>query len=78
MIAAQQSSIDRHIARRIVLAREQTGMTQEELAAAAEFSVPQLRRYEAGGRVPISDLFAIAMILERPIDFFYEGLARKD
>ena len=56
------------------MARAMLGLSLEQLADAVEISPKQMRAYEAGARLGASTLFAIAKILNQPIDYFYEGL----
>lgn len=60
---------------RIILARQQKGLTQEELATLTRLSVRTIQRIESGESIPRSfTLKAIANALEQP----YEQLTREE
>lgn len=58
---------------RIAQARNESGMTQEELAEIAPFSKRSLQDYEAGTTIPYKHLRFLAKILKRPVDWFLHG-----
>lgn len=70
------TAVDRHVGSRTREARLEIGMSQADLARACGITFAQIRQYESGGdRVSASRLWQIAAILEKPIDWFFEGLA---
>jgi transcriptional regulator with XRE-family HTH domain len=75
MVAATQNSVDRHIGRKLQLARAMAGLSVDELARAVDVSGDQVLRWEAGGSLGASDLFIMAKILNQPLPYFFEGLA---
>jgi transcriptional regulator with XRE-family HTH domain len=63
--------IFREIGRRIQQAREEMGLTQEELAARLGCTQSALSNYELGKRrLYLNMLNEIAVILNRPLDYF--------
>lgn len=63
----------REIGARISRARDERGMTQEELAAIAPFSKRSLQDYEAGKTIPYRHLQDIGKLLGRPTEWFLNG-----
>lgn len=63
----------RDIGERIALARNQAGMTQDELAALASFSKRSLQDYEGGVTIPYKHLREIGRLLRREPDWFLHG-----
>ena len=61
------------IGARIALARNEQGMTQEELAGAASFSKRSLQDYEAGVTIPYKHLCELGALLDRPVEWFLRG-----
>ena len=61
------------IGARIALARNEQGMTQEELAGAASFSKRSLQDYEAGITIPYKHLRELGVLLDRPVEWFLRG-----
>jgi Zn-dependent peptidase ImmA (M78 family)/transcriptional regulator with XRE-family HTH domain len=56
----------------IILARDLCGMSQAALAKALSLSQTTVSRYEAGLiEAPVDHLRAIAVVLQRPVSFFY-------
>jgi transcriptional regulator with XRE-family HTH domain len=67
--------VDRHVAGRIRHRRKQLGITQSEIAAFIGVSPQQMQKYESGrDRITAGYLFAVAMILEVSVAYFYEGV----
>lgn len=63
---------DDQIGNRIREARLQAAMTQSQLAIEIGCSSQQIHKYESGhNRVSAGTLFAIACILDRPIEWFF-------
>lgn len=63
----------REIGARIRQARDEQGMTQEELAALASFSKRSLQTYEAGQTIPYKHLREIGRLLGKPSEWFLYG-----
>lgn len=60
---------------RLRLAREQSGLSQSELAARLSLHAARLAGYESGSaRLTARALFEIARTLGRPVAWFFEGL----
>ncbi len=65
--------LNQQIGRRIRTARECRQLTPEELAAAAPFSLPRLRRIEAGAEpADVVEIERIAIALRLPISQFID------
>jgi transcriptional regulator with XRE-family HTH domain len=64
----------REIGRRIQLAREEKGLTQEELAVKLGCTQSALSNYELGKRrLYLNLLTEIAQVLGKPLDYFMES-----
>lgn len=61
------------IGARIALARNEQGMTQEELAGAASFSKRSLQDYEAGVTIPYKHLRELSALLGKRVEWFLHG-----
>lgn len=61
------------IGARIARARDEAGLTQEQVADVATFSKRSLQDYEAGVRVPWKHMREIAAILDRRVEWFLHG-----
>jgi transcriptional regulator with XRE-family HTH domain len=69
------SAVDRHVASRVCLRRREMGMTQKELSQALGVTFQQLQKYErAINRVSAGTLYRLALKLEVPVQYFFEGL----
>ena len=67
--------IDAHIGGQLSLARRARKLSQEGLAEKISITFQQLQKYEKGqNRVAASTLHKFSLLLEVPIDFFFEGL----
>jgi transcriptional regulator with XRE-family HTH domain len=65
--------IYRDIGKRIQKAREQSGMSQEELASALGITQSALSNYELGKRrLYLANLEQLAKVLGRPLSYFME------
>lgn len=63
------------IGRKLQIAREEKGMSQEQLARALGCSQSALSNYEKGKRrLYLSQLERLAEILDKPLDYFVENL----
>lgn len=68
------SEVDAHVGGRIRAQREQLGMAEDALALALGISRRTLRSYENGTvRPPPPKISAIAVVLEVPISYFFDG-----
>ena len=55
------------------------GISQEQLGDALGLTFQQIQKYECGAnRVSASRLFELAESLDVPVQYFYEGLSRRD
>jgi transcriptional regulator with XRE-family HTH domain len=72
----ERSALDRHIGRRVTLAREAKGMSVAELVSAARIDPIALTLFETGKRrVPAPALYALADALGLPIAHFFDDLS---
>jgi transcriptional regulator with XRE-family HTH domain len=73
--AKNPTAIDRHVAQRIKLRRDELGLTQEELAERLGVTYQQVQKYERGAsRISAGRLFDLAAALKTVIPYFYAGL----
>ena len=71
--------IDIHVGKRLRMRRLMLDMSQETLADALGLTFQQVQKYEKGAnRVGASRLQRLCEILQVPVGFFFEGLARND
>jgi transcriptional regulator with XRE-family HTH domain len=69
------TAVDRHVGARIRLRRRLMRLSQERLADALRVTYQQLQKYEQGAnRVSASKLHEIAVRLQVPVGWFFEGL----
>lgn len=61
------------IGARIALARNEAGLTQEQLADLGSFSKRSLQNWEAGVVIPYKSFEEISLLLRRPTDWFLHG-----
>lgn len=61
------------IGARIALARNEAGLTQEQLADLGSFSKRSLQNWEAGVVIPYKSFEEISRLLGRPTDWFLRG-----
>jgi transcriptional regulator with XRE-family HTH domain len=67
--------VDAHVGQRIRQRRWMSGMTQQQLAEKVGIKFQQIQKYETGmNRVSASRLFDVALALDVPVSFFFEGL----
>ena len=67
--------IDIHVGSRIRLRRTMLGMSQEKLGESLGITFQQIQKYEKGtNRIGSSRMHQIALILQMPVSFFFEGL----
>jgi len=66
--------IDVHIGQRLRGLRAARGLSQADVAAKVDLSFQQIQKYESGkSRVSAAKLCALALALEIPVSFFFEG-----
>ncbi len=71
------NEIDVHIGKRLREARLANGVSQEALGKALGITFQQVQKYERGkDRIGGSRLWDISNVLETPVGFFFDGLAR--
>ena len=67
--------VDLHVGGRVRMRRRMLGVSQERLAEALGLTFQQVQKYERGSnRVSASKLYGIALALEIPVGYFFEGL----
>lgn len=67
------------IGRQLQLAREEAGLSQEQLAARVGCSQSTLSNYEKGKRrIYLAQLEKIAEVLQKPIDYFMQPLSDRE
>lgn len=67
--------VDKHVGERIRIRRAAIHMTQGILAKKVNLTFQQVQKYEKGtNRVSCSKIFEIAVVLDVPVAFFFEGL----
>ena len=66
--------IDKHVGSRVRMRRMMLSMSQEKLGDALGLTFQQVQKYEKGtNRIGASRLQQIALILQVPVSFFFEG-----
>ncbi len=67
--------IDVHVGSRVRLRRMSLGMSQERLGRHLGLTFQQVQKYEKGvNRIGASRLYAIARVLDAPVQFFFEDM----
>lgn len=75
MIKTSPHPVDLHVGQRIRLRRKLAGASQSQVADALGLTFQQLQKYERGtNRISASKLQALALHLQTPISWFFEGL----
>jgi hypothetical protein len=73
------NAVDRHVASRLRLRRREAGLTQQMVADALGISFPQLQKYEGAiNRISAGALYQLALTLDVPVQYFFDGLSRRD
>ncbi|WP_332461120.1 helix-turn-helix domain-containing protein [Acuticoccus mangrovi] len=68
------NSVDSHVGSRVRLRRLELGLSQEKLADQLGITFQQVQKYERGtNRIGASRLHQIALVLQAPITYFFEG-----
>jgi transcriptional regulator with XRE-family HTH domain len=66
--------VDKHVGSRVRMRRMMLSMSQEKLGDALGLTFQQVQKYEKGtNRIGASRLQQIALILQVPVSFFFEG-----
>lgn len=69
--------IDAHIGEQVRQIRSLRGFSQEKLGAQVDVTFQQMQKYERGAnRISSSVLYEFSLILEVPIERFFEGLEK--
>ncbi|MHB8528393.1 MAG: helix-turn-helix domain-containing protein [Caulobacteraceae bacterium] len=69
------NEIDTHLGRRLRRRRRLLGLTQQQIATACGVRFQQIQKYECGAnRISAARLWQIAVALEVPVDYFFDGL----
>lgn len=69
------NAIDMHVGKRLRRRRRLLGLTQEQLGEAIGIRFQQIQKYECGAnRVTASRLYELAVALNVPVNYFFEGL----
>lgn len=63
----------KEIGERIAQARNEAGLTQDELVELATFSKRSLSDYERGATIPYRQMREISKLLDRPVEWFLHG-----
>jgi transcriptional regulator with XRE-family HTH domain len=75
--ARRTTPVDHHVGARTREARLELDMSQTDLAHACGITFQQIQKYENGAnRVSASRLWQFAAILGKPVDWFFDGLAK--
>ena len=70
------SAIDRHVASRVLLRRQEAGLTQQMVAEALDVTFQQYQKYErAINRISAGMLYQLSLTLDVPVQYFFEGLS---
>ncbi len=68
------NSVDSHVGSRVRLRWLELGLSQEKLADQLGITFQQVQKYERGtNRIGASRLHQIALVLQAPITYFFEG-----
>ena len=68
-------SVDVHVGQRVRQRRWMVGMTQQQLGNTVGIKFQQIQKYETGmNRISASRIWDIAMAMDVPVSFFFEGL----
>ena len=69
------NEIDLHVGKRLRRRRRLLGLTQQQLAESIGIRFQQIQKYECGAnRVTASRLYELAVALNVPVNYFFEGL----
>lgn len=69
---------DKHVAARLRAARVEAGRTQSQVAEALGVTFQQVQKYEKGtNRIASGTLYELSLVLEKPVQFFFDGLEKR-
>jgi len=75
MPAKIPNPVDVHVGSRLRMRRTLIGMSQEKLGERLAVTFQQVQKYEKGSnRISASRLFDISLILDVPVQFFFDGI----
>ncbi len=75
MAKKEPNPVDKYVGSRVRMRRLMLGMSQEKLGDALDLTFQQIQKYEKGAnRIGASRLQQIALILQVPVAFFFEGV----
>jgi transcriptional regulator with XRE-family HTH domain len=75
MAKKEPNPVDKYVGSRVRMRRLMLGMSQEKLGDALDLTFQQIQKYEKGAnRIGASRLQQIALILQVPVSFFFEGV----
>jgi transcriptional regulator with XRE-family HTH domain len=63
----------KEIGGRIALARNERGLTQDQLTELSTFSKRALQGWEAGANIPYRNMQELSLLLGRPVEWFLHG-----
>lgn len=70
------SPVDLHVGMKLRQRRRLLALTQQKLAETVNIRFQQIQKYESGAnRVSASRLWSLAVALDVPVAFFFDGLA---
>jgi transcriptional regulator with XRE-family HTH domain len=71
------NAIDLHVGKRLRRRRRLLGLTQQQLAESIGIRFQQIQKYECGAnRVTASRLYELAVALNVPVNYYFEGLTQ--
>ena len=74
-IARQPTAVDAFVGMRLRLARRELGISIQELAQRTSIAPQQVHKYEtAQTRISVSRLHQLAQVLDKPIEWFFDGI----
>lgn len=72
------NAVDKHLGARLRHARLEIGKTQTEVGQALGVAFQQIQKYESGAnRISAATLHELALLLGKPVQFFFDGLAKR-
>ncbi len=76
-MVSKPNPIDVHVGKRLRLRRTLLGMSQERLGEMLHLTFQQVQKYERGvNRIGSSRLYELGQILDVPVSFFFDDMAR--
>ena len=75
MANGEPNPIDVYVGKRMRMRRQMLDLSQEKLASALGLTFQQVQKYERGlNRIGASRLWDVAMVLNVPITYFFDGM----